>query len=114
VICNWEDYCTICLQAKYHLQELKKISSTDNKFKALRDATKRSDIKETSSSTNHVLIFNRHTQPCIPYLGPMLNELSVLSEVSQTFLGAEDGTKHINFKKLHQVCIKYNMLTPVL
>ena len=29
------------LQAKYQLQELKKLSSTDNKFKALRDATKR-------------------------------------------------------------------------
>lgn len=29
------------LQARYQLQELKKLSSTDNKFKALRDATKR-------------------------------------------------------------------------
>ena len=31
----------ISLQARYQLQELKKLSSTDNKFKALRDATKR-------------------------------------------------------------------------
>ena len=109
MIYNWEDYYIICLQAKYQLLELKKISSTDNKFKALRDATKRSDIKGRAIKLHiyHSLIPNRHVPPCIPHLGPMLNELSVLSEISQTFLGAEDGTKHINFKKMHQVCVMY-------
>ncbi|XP_065912792.1 ras-specific guanine nucleotide-releasing factor 2-like isoform X1 [Dysidea avara] len=80
-----KSWCYVSKHAKYQLQELKKISSTDNKFKALRDATR------------------RHPLPCVPYLGPMLNELVVLSEVNKTYLEPKDGIEQINFNKMHQL-----------
>ena len=43
-ICYGTTVKAISMQARYQLQELKKLSSTDNKFKALRDATKRYSI----------------------------------------------------------------------
>ena len=33
----------------------------------------------------------------------MLNELCVLAEINKTFLDADDGTQHVNFKKMHKV-----------
>ena len=93
----------ISLQARYQLQELKKLSSTDNKFKALRDATKRYRIYN-AIVTSCYCVFGRHSLPCVPYLGPMLNELCILFEVSPTYLQpTDDSQKLVNFNKMRQV-----------
>ena len=52
-----------------------------------------------------VYVFDRHSLPCVPYLGPMLNELCILFEVSPTFLESteDNNQKIVNFNKMRKV-----------
>ena len=51
-----------------------------------------------------VCVCCRHSLPCVPYLGPMLNELVIMLEVSPTFLeSSENNHKVVNFNKMRQV-----------
>ena len=64
------------------------------------------EVKGERALWYHYVCFDRHSLPCVPYLGPMLNELCILFEVSPTFLEpTEEGSnqKIVNFNKMRQV-----------
>ena len=55
-----------------------------------------------------IKLLGRCSLPCVPYLGPMLNELAILFEVSPTYLEATDNSqKVVNFSKMRQVCLRH-------